>query len=63
MIQQNISKIVIGSILVNISPSNIFQTTRLFERFHLNHQAAFGCVGTDGLMLSPLFQTCNIEFY
>ena len=43
MISQNILRKVLGSVLNNISPSNIFATMVLFERFHQNRQAVFGC--------------------
>ena len=31
-----------GNVMINISPSNIFQTMLLLARFHQNCQAAFG---------------------
>ena len=42
MISQNISRRVVGSVLINISPSNIFPTMLLLERFHQACQAVFG---------------------
>ena len=42
MIIPNILWRVVGSVLTNISPSNIFPTLLLPERFHQNCKAAFG---------------------
>ena len=42
IILQNISRRVLGSVLNNISPSNIFSTMLLLERFHQNCLAVFG---------------------
>ena len=41
MILQNISRGVVGSVLMNISPSNILPIVLKSERFHQNCQAGF----------------------
>ena len=42
MILQNICRRDVGSVLINISSSNIFPTMLSLKRFHQNRQAAFG---------------------
>ena len=49
MISQNISRKVLGSVRNDISPSNMFATMVLFERFHQNSQAVLAAVSINGL--------------
>ena len=42
MILRNISRRVVGNVVIHISPSNIFPTLHLTGRFNQNFQAAFG---------------------
>ena len=42
MILQNILGRVIGNVVINISPSNIFQKMLLIEKYIKNCQACFG---------------------
>ena len=42
MISQNISRIIVGNVLINISSSNIFSTTLMLGGYHQKYQAAFG---------------------
>ena len=45
LILLNISRRVVGNILINISPSNIFSTMFLLARLHQKCQAALGRCG------------------
>ena len=56
MISQNISRRVLGNVLNNISPSNIFPTMFLLERFYQNWQGIFGISGLrpTSMLLSPV---------
>ena len=51
MILQNISRGVVGNVLINVSPSNIFLTLLLPAIFHQNCKAAV-CI--NGLSPGPL---------
>ena len=42
MVLQDIWRKVVGNILINSSPSNIFQTLLLPSKYHWNREAAFG---------------------
>ena len=42
IILQIIGSRVVGGVLINIFPSNIFQISLLLERFHQNYKAGFG---------------------
>ena len=66
-ILQNISRKVVGNVLINISPSNIFSNMLSFERFHQNCQAVLAVVSINELMFTTLFglylshTRCGIE--
>ena len=49
MISQNISRRVLGKVLNNICPSNIFPTMLLFDRFHQNCKAVLAALSINGL--------------
>ena len=50
MILQNIWRRVVGNVLINISPSNIFPNMLLPQRFHLHCQAVMDAVSINGLI-------------
>ena len=52
MILQNIRRGVVGNVLINISPSNIFLTLPLSARYHQNWQAVLAAASINGLTLS-----------
>ena len=54
MISQNISRGVLGSVLINISPSNIFPTILLLERFYQNCSPVLVTVTINGLRSIPV---------
>ena len=54
MILQNISSRVVGNVLINISPSNIFSTMLLAAGLNKLYQAALAAVSINGLISKPV---------
>ena len=54
MILQNISRRVVGNVLISISPSNSFLNMLSLKRFHQNCQADLAVVSNNGLKFCAL---------
>ena len=63
MIFKNISRRVVGNVLINISPSKVFLNMRSLQRFHQNCQADLAAVSINGLIRGihtvPAFNFCT----